>query len=121
MNQLEELTQKEEQIVFKELANTLTEIPFVVRKYHHGEIQKNRFLFHHQFARCYGIYFKNQCSLKKTDPLLKDYLKGLEISCQVPDGWGVIVVEGYPLGLYKASQNHLKNHYPKGLRSENRV
>ena len=34
-----------------------------------------------------------------------------------PDnGWGVLTVEGCPLGGFKAVDGTLKNHYPKGLR-----
>ncbi|MEK0314511.1 RsmB/NOP family class I SAM-dependent RNA methyltransferase [Cohnella sp. 56] len=32
-------------------------------------------------------------------------------------GWGLLCANGYPLGWFKASDGQLKNHYPKGLRT----
>ncbi|MDG0813617.1 RsmB/NOP family class I SAM-dependent RNA methyltransferase [Cohnella rhizosphaerae] len=32
-------------------------------------------------------------------------------------GWGLLCADGYPLGWFKASGGQLKNHYPKGLRT----
>ncbi len=139
-NALEPLNKQEEEIVKKELETSLWEIPFHIYKYHSqiiavpknlkdvpslkthtcfvkiGDIRKNRIIFHHQFARCYGTYFKNKINLKQNDPLINQYLKGHEISYDVANGWGVLLVEGYPLGLYKASNKRIKNHFPKGLR-----
>ena len=140
---MEELEKEEENYIVPAIQEVMTEIPFSIKKYHHhfiavpkklenekipalktdlcfvkiGELKKGRFIFHHQFARCYGIYFKNQVHLSIDDPLLKKYLSGLEIEVEIPDGWGVICVEGFPLGLFKASHGILKNHYPKGLRN----
>ncbi len=143
-NALEKLSYQEELLFMNELKNTLTHIPFVIRKYHSqivaipkdtlfipflktymcfvniGKIQKGRVIFHHQFARCYGTFFKNQVHLLKNDDCLSAYLNGQEIQKEVPNGWGVIMVEGYPLGLYKASNHQLKNHYPKGLRNDSK-
>uniref|UniRef100_UPI001580D4E6 RsmF rRNA methyltransferase first C-terminal domain-containing protein n=1 Tax=Paenibacillus koleovorans TaxID=121608 RepID=UPI001580D4E6 len=31
-------------------------------------------------------------------------------------GWGIVAVDGHPLGWGKASDGQIKNHYPKGLR-----
>lgn len=81
-----------------------------------GEIVNSRFVPHHQFVKAYGICFKNQCILSISDERLYCYLKGEEIEASVSDGYGVIIVDGYPLGLFKAKNNRLKNHYPKGLR-----
>lgn len=44
-------------------------------------------------------------------------MKGEEIIADVPNGWGVLMVDGYPIGGYKATNGKLKNHYPKGLRN----
>lgn len=81
-----------------------------------GQIEKNRFIPHHQFVKAYGSYFKNQCHLLLEDERVIQYLKGLEIEASVENGYGVLMVNRYPLGLYKAKNNKLKNHYPKGLR-----
>lgn len=81
-----------------------------------GEIVKDRFIPHHQFIKAYGNDFKNQCHFKQNDEKIIKYLKGEEIEATVKDGYGVVMVDGYPLGLYKAKNCKLKNHYPKGLR-----
>ena len=82
-----------------------------------GEIVNNRFIYHHNFVTAYGQYFKNSLNLHLDDPRLNKYLHGYEIEDdKVLDGYGVILVNGYPLGLFKASNGVLKNHYPKGLR-----
>lgn len=81
-----------------------------------GEIIGNRFVPHHQFIKAYGNDFINQCYLKYSDERVIKYLSGEEIEASVQDGYGVIIVDGYPLGLYKAKNCKLKNHYPKGLR-----
>lgn len=81
-----------------------------------GEIIGNRFVPHHQFIKAYGNDFINQCYLKQDDDRITKYLKGEEIEAPAKDGYGVIMVDGYPLGLYKAKNCKLKNHYPKGLR-----
>ena len=83
-----------------------------------GELRKNRFIYHHYFATAYGKYFKNNLNLKLDDDRVQKYLKGYEIEDDsVKDGYGVILVDGYPLGLFKASSGKLKNHYPQGLRN----
>ncbi len=82
-----------------------------------GEITNNRFIYHHNFITAYGKYFKNKLNLSLDDSRLDKYLHGYEIEDKsVIDGYGVILVNGYPLGLFKASNGILKNHYPKGLR-----
>ncbi len=82
-----------------------------------GEIKNDRFIYHHNFVTAYGEFFKNKLNLKLDDERLIKYLKGHEITdSTVSNGYGVILVEGYPLGLFKASNGTLKNHYPSGLR-----
>ena len=82
-----------------------------------GEIKKDRFIYHHNFITAYGIFFKNKLNLSLNDPRLAKYLHGYEIEDEnVSNGYGVILVNNYPLGLFKASNGRLKNHYPSGLR-----
>ena len=45
----------------------------------------------------------------------KQYLSGQTVEC-AEKGYGVVCVEGVPLGWIKASGGVGKNHYPKGLR-----
>lgn len=44
------------------------------------------------------------------------YLRGETVSCDGTNGWCVVGVEDYPLGIGKIVNGILKNHYPKGLR-----
>lgn len=82
-----------------------------------GEVIKNRFEPYHQFYKALGKYFKNKVYLNIDDSLVDHYLKGEEIVCDAQNGYGVIIVDNLVLGGFKASNNHLKNHYPKGLRN----
>ena len=64
----------------------------------------------------YGKYFKNKVNLNLDDERVMKYLHGEEIQYECKNGYGVLMVDGYPLGGFKASNGNLKNHYPKGLR-----
>lgn len=44
------------------------------------------------------------------------YLKGDVTETDLPDGWCVVGVEDYPLGVGKIVGGRVKNHLPKGLR-----
>ena len=44
------------------------------------------------------------------------YLRGETLFADAEKGYGAATYEGHALGLYKASDGMLKNHYPKGLR-----
>lgn len=81
-----------------------------------GELKQNYITPSHYLFSAYGKYFKNKCNLKLNDERVLKYLKGEEIEADVKDGWGVVMVDNYPLGGYKKSNNKLKNHYPKGIR-----
>ncbi len=82
-----------------------------------GEVENNRFVPFHDFFKALGEHFKNIVELDYNDPLIMHYLKGEEIVHEALNGWGVIKVSGLVLGGFKATNNHLKNHYPKGLRN----
>ena len=82
-----------------------------------GEIKKKRFIYHHNFATAYGKCFKRKINLPVTDERIEKYLEGYEIEAEnTENGYGVLCVDGYPLGLIKATNSKLKNHYPSGLR-----
>ena len=81
-----------------------------------GEIDKNRFIVHHQLFHSLGKYFNNRVELSDINEL-NAYLQGQEIiHSDVHNGYGVVTYMGQPVGGFKASNNRLKNHYPKGLR-----
>jgi 16S rRNA C967 or C1407 C5-methylase (RsmB/RsmF family)/NOL1/NOP2/fmu family ribosome biogenesis protein len=46
----------------------------------------------------------------------KLYMKGEQIKKDVPNGWNIVSINGINIGVSKASDGTLKNHYPKGLR-----
>lgn len=59
---------------------------------------------------------KRSYNFKCDSQEVKDYLSGLTLKGNNQKGYGVIFVDGYPLSLYKESNNQVKNLYPKGLR-----
>lgn len=46
------------------------------------------------------------------------YLLGNTISRETENGWTLVTYAGYSLGFGKAVNNVIKNHYPKGLRTQ---
>ena len=80
-----------------------------------GYIKGNRFDPAHSLYSAFGAQAKSSINLSVSDPLLADFLKGLEIPCE-NSGYTAVLVCGMPLGFGKASGGRLKNHYPKGLR-----
>ena len=46
------------------------------------------------------------------------YLRGEPVERDIPNGWCVVGVEDFPLGLGKAVNGVVKNHFPKGLRKQ---
>lgn len=47
---------------------------------------------------------------------VKQFLNGQTLVGNQDKGYGLILVEGYPLSFYKESNHQVKNLYPKGLR-----
>ena len=83
-----------------------------------GEVVKNRIVPHHQFFMALGHLFKIKIDLDKNSPSLLKYLHGEEIDVECDkNGWGVVTVNGCALGGVKVVNGRAKNHYPKGLRS----
>lgn len=82
-----------------------------------GEVSNQRLIPYHHFFKALGHHFKNQLVLDIKDPRVNQYIHGEEIVADVPNGFGVIIIDGLVLGGFKAVQGHLKNYYPKGLRS----
>lgn len=103
--------------VFEPVTNIPNNIHVISSGVQVGEIKNNFFLPNHYLFKAYGKHFKNKCNLKLEDERVLKYLKGECIEGDVPNGWGVIMVDGFPLGGYKATDKKLKNHYPKGLRN----
>jgi len=104
--------------VFNEVYKKINNVKTVSSGVQIGEIKNNYFHPSHNCFTSYGKYFKNKCNLDINDKRLNEYLKGYEIEADVPDGWGVVCINNYVLGGYKATKGKLKNHYPKGLREQ---
>jgi len=66
-------------------------------------------------------FFQRTVILSPDDPRMAAYLRGEQISADCGKGWCAVCVEAggqaYPLGMGKASNGAVKNHYPKGLRN----
>ena len=48
------------------------------------------------------------------------YLRGETFSSPAPDGWTLVMIDGFPLGWGRCVKGQLKNHYPHGLRQHTR-
>ena len=82
-----------------------------------GEVKNGRFEPSHSLAMCVKKEeCKNVVDLAEADERLEKYFRGETIEADVDNGWCVVCVNGYPLGLGKAVGGTVKNHYPKGLR-----
>ena len=86
-----------------------------------GEVKNSRFEPAHALAMCVrATECKNVLNLKETDARVEKYLHGETLDAEdVKNGWCVVCVEGLPLGLGKAVNGTVKNHFPKGLRKVN--
>ncbi len=85
--------------------------------WHLGTFKKNRFEPSHALALSLNPQAVKQCiNLDSNSDDIYSYLRGEAISCSDQKGWTLVLVDGYPIGWGKASNNVLKNHYPKGLR-----
>ncbi len=80
-----------------------------------GEVKGSRFEPAHALAlagRETPLY--QRCELSFDEAMR--YLKGETLQKDAEKGYGAATYMGHALGLYKASDGMLKNHYPKGLR-----
>lgn len=68
----------------------------------------------HALAMTFGDRAKRKISLGREQS--KAYLRGETFGYEIADGWCAVCVDGFPLGLGKAVNGVVKNHYPKGSR-----
>ncbi len=82
-----------------------------------GEVKNERFEPCHSLATCVKA---SECQrvvdLSLEDGRVDKYLRGETIECDEKNGWCIVGVAGYPLGLGKVVNGTVKNHLPKGLR-----
>jgi len=81
-----------------------------------GEIKKDRFEPSHCLYRSNILRDKFKYVYDLNESEYKDFISGLELKADIEDGYYLISYKGLSLGFVKASKNHLKNKYPKGLR-----
>lgn len=80
-----------------------------------GEVKGSRFEPAHALALAgRETPFYQRCELSFDEAMR--YLKGETLFKEAEKGYGAATYMGHALGLYKASDGMLKNHYPKGLR-----
>ena len=80
-----------------------------------GEVRGSRFEPAHALAMAgRETPFFRTCALTFDEAMR--YLKGETLPKDAEKGYGAATYAGHALGLYKASDGMLKNHYPKGLR-----
>ena len=80
-----------------------------------GEVKNGRFEPNHSLAMALKkIECKNVVEL--TGANVDKYLRGETVESDSVSSWCLVCVDGYPLGLGKASNGVVKNHLPKGLR-----
>ncbi len=82
-----------------------------------GEVRGERFEPNHSLAACLS---PDECrrvlDLAPTDERVDAYLRGEVIEGDLPNGWCLVCVAGYSLGLGKSVNGVIKNHLPKALR-----
>ena len=82
-----------------------------------GEAKKGRFEPSHALAMGLSAgQARLRKELKTGDPAVDSYLRGQTLGADLPNGWILVTVDGFPLGWGKVVQGVLKNHYPSGLR-----
>ena len=82
-----------------------------------GEIRSGRLVPHHAFFSAYGADFARKLDFPPDSPALAAYLHGDVIPASgLPDGWGVVLSAGMPIGGVHVTGGMAKNLYPKGLR-----
>ena len=82
-----------------------------------GEVKNDRFEPAHSLVACVkASECKKALNLPLADNRVEQYLHGEMIEGDIPNGWCLVCVDGYPLGLGKAVNGSIKNHLPKGIR-----
>ena len=83
-----------------------------------GEVKNGRFEPSHSLAMCVKkAECRNTVELDEND--VDKYLRGETVEANADNGWCLMCCKGYALGLGKAVNGTVKNHYPKGLRRVN--
>ncbi len=82
-----------------------------------GEVKNGRFEPNHSLAACVKKEAcKNVVDFSIKDARVEKYLRGETVEAETENGWCVVCVDGFALGLGKAVNGTVKNHLPKALR-----
>lgn len=82
-----------------------------------GSIVKGRFEPDHALALSLLSLPLPRLNFAADSAEITAYLQGHVLDCDLSlKGWMLVCCEGYPVGLGKASNGQVKNHFPKGLR-----
>lgn len=83
-----------------------------------GEMKNGRFEPSHSLAMCASRKeCRNVVSIPSDDPRTDKFLRGETVGAEeCKNGWCIVCIDGYPVGLGKAVNGTIKNHIPKGLR-----
>ena len=79
-----------------------------------GEWDGKIFKPSHALAMSLGAKAKRKLKLSREEAV--KYLHGDTLNADIDNGWLIVCVEEFPLGLGKAVNGTVKNHLPKGLR-----
>lgn len=90
------------------------EISVVREGFELGEWDGKIFKPAHALAMALGGLAKRKIKLSREEAV--KYLHGETLETSIDNGWSVVCVEEFPLGLGKVVGGTLKNHLPKGLR-----
>ena len=82
-----------------------------------GDMQKARFEPSHALVMAAGAKLARRVQLYIGDERLARFLSGETIAFGIENGWCEVCVDDHPIGLGKAVGGVIKNHIPKGLRS----
>ena len=84
---------------------------------HLGTLKKNR--FEPSYALAKALCSDSMLSYETTEEEAARYLHGETLMTSTSlQGWMLVCYQGFPLGFAKATKGTLKNHYPKGLRTQ---
>lgn len=82
-----------------------------------GELTDGELRPAHGFFTTFGASLLNRLELNLDDPLLSDYLQGMDIQRTLPEGYGAVTVSGCPTGGFFSEGGTLYNLYPEIFRN----
>jgi len=82
-------------------------------------MKNGRFEPDHSLAMCAQKgEVRRLLDLSLSDERLNKFLRGETVEGDLDNGWCLVCVDGFPIGLGKAVGGTVKNHIPKGIRKK---